>query len=160
MPRNAVNQAPKKSRPMKHGHKAGGRYTPEYIAWQNILARCTNPKAQAWANYGGRGITVCERWRRDFTAFLADVGLRPSPGLDIDRIDNDGSYEPGNVRWATRRDNCRHRRSTRWVEINGERISLIEAAERARVSYSLVKGRVQRGWSIERALTEVSHAAA
>lgn len=98
------------SRQTKHGHKAGGRYTPEYIAWSNIIARCTRPRSQAWANYGGRGITICDRWRHDFVAFLADVGSRPSSLHSIDRIDNDCGYEPGNVRWATSSDQAKNRR--------------------------------------------------
>lgn len=101
-----------RSRLTRHGHKSGGGYSPEYTAWSNIVARCTNPGAQAWANYGGRGITVCERWRADFTAFLADVGPRPSRAHSIDRINNDGHYEPGNVRWATRDVQARNRRPT------------------------------------------------
>ena len=148
-----------RDRNTKHGHKVGGRYTPEYIAWCNVIARCTNPRMHAYPNYGGRGITMCERWRSDFLAFLADMGPRPSADMQIDRIDNDGDYEPGNCRWATPKTNCRNRRSTRWVDVCGRRVSLVEAAERAGVSYTLVKGRVRAGWPVERALTEASHAA-
>lgn len=148
------------ARNTKHGHKTGGRYTPEYIAWSNIIARCTNPRMHAYPRYGGRGITVCDRWRRDFPTFLADMGAKPSARMQIDRIDNDRGYEPGNCRWATPSDNSRNRRSTRWVEIGGARVSLAEAAERAGASYTLVKSRVRAGWPIERALSEASHAAA
>lgn len=69
-----------------------------------MLRRCDNDKKAQWNDYGGRGITVCDRWKKEFTAFLADVGPRPSPGLSIDRINNDGNYEPGNVRWATAKE--------------------------------------------------------
>ncbi|MBA4033193.1 MAG: hypothetical protein C0480_01115 [Bradyrhizobium sp.] len=81
----------------------GGRYLPEYETWCRIKKRCYNPNSEKWHRYGGRGIEVCERWRKSFADFLADVGRRPSPEHSIDRYpDNDGNYEPGNVRWATR----------------------------------------------------------
>ncbi|HEX7893188.1 MAG TPA: hypothetical protein VF447_03285 [Terriglobales bacterium] len=77
-------------------------HTREYRAWAGMIQRCTNPKHARWADWGGRGITVCERWR-SFENFYADMGNRPSPAHSLDRFpDNDGNYEPGNVRWATR----------------------------------------------------------
>jgi len=74
-----------------------------------MLQRCTNPKHISWHYYGERGVTVCNRWR-DFTVFLTDMGDRPSPHHSLDRIDNDGNYEPGNVRWATRIQQGKNRR--------------------------------------------------
>lgn len=142
----------------KHGHKSGGRYTPEYIAWSNIIARCCNSNAQAFKNYGGRGITICSEWRQSFELFLSYVGYRPGKEYEIDRIDNDGHYEPGNVRWATRKTNCRNRRNTKWVEFKGERMSMIDAAERAGVPYVKVKARIRRAGSFEEAIRRITNA--
>jgi len=85
---------------MAHRHKAGEKETRVYRAWANMRTRCTNPKAPNYPRYGGRGVTVCERWRH-FENFLADMG-EPPPGKSLDRYpDNAGNYEPGNCRWAT-----------------------------------------------------------
>jgi hypothetical protein len=75
-----------------------------------MIQRCVDQNGKSYPNYGGRGISVCDRWRESFTAFLADVGEKPSPGMSLDRIDNDGNYEPGNVRWATASEQNRNRR--------------------------------------------------
>ena len=106
--------------------------TPTHNIWIGIRARCFNPKDTSFHNYGARGISVDPRWD-SFEAFLADMGPRP-PGMQLDRIDNNGAYAPGNCRWVTRSVNLRNTRRTRFVQFKGERMSVVEAAERIGIS--------------------------
>lgn len=92
-------------------HQHGMHATPEYRAWEGLIQRTTNPRHRSWKNYGGRGITVCQSWRDSFEAFFKEIGSRPGPEHSLDRYpDNDGNYEPGNVRWATRAEQEQNKR--------------------------------------------------
>lgn len=109
-----------------------------------MIARCENPRHIAFVNYGGRGIRVCAKWRHNFDAFVEDMGQRP-PGYSIDRIDNDADYEPGNCRWASRREQTMNRSDTREIWIDGVKVTTIEIVEKYGLSASNVFSRYKRG---------------
>jgi len=93
---------------VKHGHKRQSKQTRAYSIWGCMKTRCFNKNRKDWLNYGGRGITVCDRWKDSFENFLADMG-EPPENYQIDRIDNDGNYEPLNCRWVTPKENCNNK---------------------------------------------------
>jgi hypothetical protein len=106
------------SRFTKHGHTAAtGWKSPEYQSWQDMKDRCLNPKNKAYKYYGGRGIKVCQQWLDSFEVFLADMGLKPSPQHELDRIDPDDIYRPGNCQWATEREAAVHTRSAHHISL-------------------------------------------
>lgn len=125
--------------------KHGMHNTPEYFRWLSMKARCTNPENPRYADYGGRGITVCKRWMHSFEAFLSDVGERPTPEHSIDRIDNDRGYEPTNVRWATKQEQANNRRDNVRVTFNGETRTLAGWARLAGVTPEAVAWRHKHG---------------
>lgn len=128
-------------------------YVERYI-WRAMIQRCTDPKNKAWERYGGRGIRVCRRWRDSFESFLNDVGCRPSPRHTIDRINNRAGYKPGNVRWATQKEQQRNRRNNRYLTLDGRTMMLDEWASVMNINPGTIWGRLGRGWSTRRALTE------
>jgi hypothetical protein len=125
---------------------------PTYNSWNHAKERCYNPKDNAYPNYGGRGITMCDRWLNSFHAFLEDMGEKPE-GLTLDRINNNGNYEPANCRWATQTEQANNRRSNVAV---GDYKTMTEAANTIGLSYSALKDRVNSGWEIEKILTTPS----
>lgn len=130
-----------------HGHSSRKKYgsaSPEYRIWSAMKRRCYDPNDAAYEHYGGRGIGVCERWLHSFADFLADVGPRPSPQFSLDRFpNNDGNYEPGNVRWATRSEQMRNQRGNRRVEYAGESLTIVEWSERLGLSFCGVAHRLR-----------------
>lgn len=103
---------PGHGREIQHGAARRGKQTPEYVCWCHMRKRCQNPRATGFADYGGRGIKVCDRWA-SFVRFLADMGQRPGPGFSIERMKVDGDYTPDNCVWGTRSDQARNQRLKR-----------------------------------------------
>lgn len=137
-----------------HGHARRGRNrSREYGAWSKMTQRCTNPDDHRWGYYGGRGIKVCEAWLASFEQFLADVGPKPTSKHSLGRLDNDGDYEPGNVRWETPLQQARNRRDTVFVTVHGESKTLAEWAALFGVDYYVAYHRIKAGWTPEKALS-------
>lgn len=144
-----------KNRWCKHGHAKGGVMSPEFCTWNHIKGRCENPANNQYHNYGGRGIKLCPRWR-DFRNFLADMGAKPSQYHSIDRLNNDGDYEPNNCRWATRKQQTRNTRRNIHLEYHGRTQCLEDWASELGVCAETLRHRIHRGWSVSRALTAPS----
>lgn len=139
---------------IKHGHSRTSTHSASrtYSSWVSMKERCEEVTHKSYADYGGRGITVCDRWH-DFQLFLSDVGERPA-GKTIGRIENDGNYEPENCEWQTYQEQSRNMRSNRYLEFDGKRLLLCEWAERIGVSEDAIAKRLDTlEWSIGRALT-------
>lgn len=131
--------------------------TKEYMCWINIKHRCLNPKSPVYSDYGGRGIKICPEWQHNFAAFYAHIGKAPDPRSQIDRINNEGNYEPGNVRWATAKQNRRNTRHTRLVTYKGKTASLTEICEDANIPFNRVYSRLSGGRTLEESLTMPYH---
>lgn len=131
---------------------------PEYAVWIALRQRCLNTKNPAYKNYGGRGIKVHFRWSK-FEFFLKDVGRRPTKYRTIDRFpNNNGNYEPGNIRWATRKQQVENRRNALLYEIGGIKITLQEIADKYGVRYQTIIARINRGWDIKKVIeTPIRH---
>lgn len=135
--------------------KHGMNRTRTHNIWSLMLQRCRDPGCTIWPYYGGRGISVCERWLK-FENFLADMGVCPD-GLTLERENTDGNYEPKNCRWATKVEQARNKRNNHVLTYQGESLCIAAWAERLGVSRNLLYSRINKGWSVERAFTEPSN---
>ncbi len=150
--RGTLMAGKKSSRTPKPKEFHGKAHLPEYGIWIGIKRRCTNTNDPAYRYYGGRGIEMCERWVKSFAAFYEDMGPRPD-GYEIDRINNDGNYEPGNCRWTTQQENARNKRNSRMLTHNRRTQNLIAWAEETGISAPLILHRMEIGWTVDEALT-------
>ena len=132
-----------------HGHTKDG-INPTYKSWASMIQRCNNPKNPNFADYGGRGITVCHEWS-SFDGFLTDMGERPD-GLTIERINNEIGYSKENCRWATRADQMANTRNNIHITINGETRILVDWSRLSGVHPDTIRARLSRGWSAEQAV--------
>lgn len=137
----------------KHGCAKRQKRIPEYVVWLAMKQRCVDKNCKSYADYGGRGIVVCPRWCDSFEAFFGDMGPRPSSQHQIDRINNDGDYEPGNCRWVGRSEQCRNRRTSRMIECDGKIMTLAAWSELTGIKVGTLQRRISSGWSVKRALT-------
>jgi hypothetical protein len=147
-----------RARSLKHGGTTGYKASPEYKAWCHAKSRCENPLDKKFYTYGARGVKMCKEWSEDFAKFRDYVGPRPDAHT-LDRIDVNGNYEPGNVRWATSAEQARNRTQNIYVEIDGERMVLKDAARRLSVNYKTLHALIRySGTDPQRAVDEIRNA--
>jgi hypothetical protein len=142
-----------KSINIKHGAAAERGHSPEYATWHAMIQRCHNENNKAYPNYGGRGIKVCDEWRRSFEAFLRDMGPRMSLELSIDRIDFNGDYTKENCRWADKQTQQLNRSCTIRLTLNGVTATISEWAEKTGLTEKLIRTRYERRWTPEQIIT-------
>lgn len=143
-----------------HGATARHKPTPEYVAWSNMIQRCYNPKNNNYKRYGARGVCVCDRWNPSaggsFANFYQDLGPRPDPTYQLDKeaLQLDSTiYSPKTTQWASRKDNNRRKRTNRLLTFQGVTLPVVDWAVRQGLTRSALQHRLDRGWSVERALT-------
>lgn len=125
----------------------------EYAIWQSMKARCLNKKVASYKNYGGRGVTICERWMK-FENFIADMGNRPTPKHSLDRIDTNGNYEPNNCRWADQVEQAQTRTNVRSITAFGETLTSAMWSRRTGIKAEAIRNRLDAGWTPEDAVSK------
>ena len=140
----------KKPRPIKEPHH-GLTYTKEMKTLTSMKQRCYNENNKNYHRYGGRGIKVCDRWLESIKNFVEDMGYAPSEDYSIDRIDNDGDYEPNNCRWVTSKEQANNKSNSTKITINGTTKTLAQWCEERRLNYSKISSRLHLGWSVDEA---------
>lgn len=136
-------------RSTKHGGASRGKHVRSYGIWTGIRKRCFDKNCKSWKDYGGRGITISERWL-DYENFREDMG-EPPPGHMIERRDNDGPYSKENCCWVTHREQARNKRTSKLITYNGKTLPLVQWAEELNKNHGVLRSRLHRGWSVERA---------
>lgn len=148
--KSCAAKSPDRITNLRHGMSKSS----EYSAYRSMIKRCKNPEYHNYKDYGARGINVCSRWQESFESFINDMGLKPSREHSIDRVDNDGNYEPGNCRWALPVEQQANRRVTRKVVFGGEEVPVSILEKQAGLAKGVLSSRLDMGWSLERALSE------
>jgi hypothetical protein len=142
---------------LRHGEARNGGRSREWRAWNAMIRRCTYPSMDRYARYGGRGISICPAWRESFEQFLADMGRAPSESHQLDRIDNDGNYEPGNCRWASREQQIRNSSRARLITAFGRTMHIGDWSAEIGVNRQTIQMRIDKyGWTPERAVSRKS----
>lgn len=131
----------------------GMSYSFEYRVWTGMRSRCLNPRTQRYKDYGGRGITICDRWADSFENFFSDMGAAPGTKYSIDRIDNNAGYSPGNCRWATNAQQSRNQSRNRNLTCFGETRCLKDWSDKTGILVATIRKRLSLGWSINKALS-------
>jgi hypothetical protein len=139
-------------RKKENGYKLISKH-PLYDTWRGMIRRCSDIKNKEYKNYGGRGIRVCERWANNFYDFVNDVWPKPVGDLTLDRINNNGNYEPGNLRWSTIKVQSRNRRGNKFIENNGETKTIAEWAEIYNIDRSKLRHRLLNNWQFKDAVS-------
>lgn len=147
MPKNSYRISRRGKKKTTHGLSG----TRIHRSWVSVRQRCLNPRAQAYKNYGGRGIKICRRWRK-FESFAADMGPMPD-GFMLDRIDNNKDYEPSNCRWVSFAESNRNKRTVVSLTLNGRTQLMVDWARELKINPDTLRHRINKGWSAEKVLT-------
>jgi len=138
----------------KHGFAKRGKITKEYKIWADIKTRCLNVNSKVFEHYGGRGITICNRWKNSFENFLKDMGFAP-PKYEIERINVNGNYEPNNCKWATRQEQCSNRRQNKFITFNDITKTYTQWEKELGLKPTTISQRKRYGWCDEKCLTSI-----